>query len=166
MSVNTYQPGSKLDKNSWITPPTIPDPQNLPEPLGWTLLVRPYPVKVNDKRTSLIIPDTEIDFMNYLTNIGRVVAVGPCCWARPEHRKMDGTRFEWVKVGDFISYPKNVGARRKFKDVSFVLLCDDDVVEKLPDPQVFDNDFYTVDIPDEDLKKYNSIYNESSAEHA
>ena len=159
-----YSPTSKIDKNSWITPPDVPDPDNLPEPLGWTLLVRPYPLAMDEQKTTLIIPDSEMEFMSYVTNIGRVVSVGPCCWTRPEHRDSEGTRFDWLKVGDFVSYPKNTGAKRTFKGVSYVLLVDDEVVEKLPDPQVFDDDYYKINIPQEDLEKYNTIHNKGTKE--
>ena len=152
-----YAPALKLDKNGWITDPKVPDPENIPKPLGWTLLVRPYPVTTS-KRSSIIMPDTDIDYINYVSNIGRVVAIGPCCWNRPEHRDVNGERFDWVKIGDFVSYPKNTGARRKFKGVSFVHLVDDEIVEKLEDPQIFNDDYYTLDVPEEDLKKYNTIY--------
>lgn len=156
-----FQAPTKLDKNGWITPPDIADPENLPEPLGWTLLVRPYPVK--QAKSTIIMPDTDIDYMNYVSNIARVVSIGPCCWTRPEHRNKDGQRFDWIQVGDFVSYPKNAGARLKFKGVSYVLLVDDEIVQKLPDPQVFDDDFYTLDIPEDHLKKYNTIYKEDKS---
>ena len=158
--VNAYQSSRKLDQTSWITDPNIPDPENLPKPLGWCLLVRPYPVELKSK-SQLIIPDSEIDFLNHVTNIGRVVSIGPCCWTRREHQNKDGEQFDWVKVGDFVSYPKNVGSRRKYKDVSYVLLVDDEINEVLPDPQVFnDSDTfgYRVNIPEDHLKKYNTVY--------
>lgn len=151
---DAYQAKTKLDKNAWITDPRVPDPENLPEPLGWTILVRPYPVTTNKAKTSLIILDEEVDFMSNLTNIGRVVSIGPCCWNRPHHKDKDGNKFDWVSVGDFVTYPRNVGARRKFKDVSFVLLCDEEIVERLVDPQVFNDSVFKVDIPDEELQTY------------
>ena len=104
------------------------------------------------------MPDTEIDFLNHVTNIGRVVAVGSACWNRPEHRDAEGEYNPWAEIGDFVSFPKNVGARRKFKGVSYVLLVDDEIVERLPDPQVFDDGFYTLNIPKEHMEKYNTIY--------
>jgi co-chaperonin GroES (HSP10) len=157
---NAYQPTSKLDQVSWITDPNVPDPENIPVPLGWCLLVRPYPVEYDKQKSSLILHSNEIDYMNYVTNIGRIVAVGPCCWNRAEHRMKDGTQKDWAKVGDFISYPKNVGSKRKFKGVSYVLLVDDEIVERLPDPQVFDNGSYKVNIPDTHLDIYNTYRNE------
>lgn len=157
--MQSYSPTSKITNNSWITPPDVPDPDNVPIPLGWCLLVRPYPVKQDMNRSKIIRPDDTIDMMNYITNIGRVVSLGPCCFTRPEHRTKDGKQFDWVKPGDFISFPKNVGARRKFKGVSYVLLVDDEVVEKLPDPQVFDDQDYLIDIPEDHLVKYNTVKN-------
>ena len=152
-----YSAAGKLDRNGWITPPDVEDPNNLPEPLGWTILVRPYPI-VQSSSSLIIMPDEDINYINYVSNVGRIVAVGPCAWTRPEHKNAEGERFEWAKVGDFVTYPKNTGARRKFKNVSFVLLCDDEIVEKLTDPQIFDDDIYTLDIPEDHLTKYNTIH--------
>lgn len=158
---NSYQANFKLDANSWITPPDVKDPDNLPIPLGWLLLVRPYPVISNKAKTSIILPGTEVDYMNYVTNIGRVVAIGPCCWNTAEYLTKDGEKQNWVEVGDFISFPKNVGARRKFKGVSYVTLTHDDIMERLPDPQVFDDSFYKLDIPDDHMTKYNTYKKET-----
>lgn len=157
---DTYQSRTKLDQNTWITPADVPDPDNMPEPLGWTLQVRPYSITSNKQKTSLILTSSvnDIDYMNHVINIGRVVAIGPCCWTRPEHRMKDGSQKDWVQVGDFISFPKNTGSRVKFKGVSFVTLVDDEVVQRLPDPQVFNDSYYTLDIPQEQLEKYNTIW--------
>jgi co-chaperonin GroES (HSP10) len=161
---STYQTQGRLDANCWITDPSIPDPDNIPVPLGWCVLIRPYPVEQNKLKSSLIMPTAEIEHMNYVTNIGRVVSVGPCCWNRAEHKMKDGTQKDWVQVGDFVSFPKNVGQRRKFKGVSYVLLVDDEIVERLPDPQVFDDGFYQVRIPEADLVKYNTYRKQAATE--
>lgn len=163
MQQHSYQAPSSLDQTSWITDPNIPDPENLPIPLGYHILVRPYPIEYNKQKSSLILHSNEIDYMNYVTNIARVVSIGPCCWNRAEHRMSDGSQQDWVKVGDFVSYPKNIGARRKFKGVSFVLLADDEIVERLLDPQVFDDASYRVNIPEDHLTKYNTCYNANQA---
>lgn len=156
---DVYMTGSKVDTNKGITPASVPDPENLPIPCGWTILVRPYGVTIDENKTGLILPDEQADYMSYLSNVGRVVAVGPCAWTRPEHRNKQNEQFDWVQVGDFVSYAKMAGAKRKFKDVSFVLLVDDEVLEKLPDPLVLDDDLYKIDIPEDHLTKYNSIHN-------
>ena len=98
--------------------------------------------------------------MNFTTNIGRVVAVGQSCWNRSQHMTSEGEFKAWARVGDFVAYPRHKGAIRKFKGVSFVILNDDDIMESLPDPLVFsDEQYYDLDIPQEDLEKYNTVYN-------
>lgn len=165
---NAYQASNKLSKNGWISDPRVPDPKNLPIPMGWSVLIRPYPVKYKSaikmpSGSTLILPDSEVDFMNYTTNIGRVVAIGRSAFTRPEHRDKDGNYYQWFKVGDFVTWPKNVGARRNYKDVSFVMVVDDDVNEVLIDPQVFDDTEagYQLDIPEEHYQKYNITKTES-----
>jgi len=154
----TYQDQGKLDRTAWITDPRVPDPENLPEPLGWCILVRPYPV-TNASKSSLKISDKEMDYVNHVTNIGRVVSVGASAYSKDDHKSFDGKQEQWVKPGDFVSFPKHAGSKRKFKGVSFIILVDDEIVERLPDPQIFDDGPYRIDIPEEDLKKYNTVYN-------
>ncbi len=158
---NSYQASKKLDINAWITPAEVPDPENLPEPLGWCVLVRPYKLEYKSK-SNLIMPDSEADYLNYVTNIGRVVAIGPCAFNRKEHHNKSGEQFDWVKVGDFVTWPKNAGSRRKYKGVGYMLLVDDDLNERLPDPQVFDASGagYRLDIPEDHFTKYNTYKSE------
>lgn len=155
-----YQKSSGLDNNDFITDPNVPDPDNLPEPLGWNIYVRPYPINEQTKG-GIILPDDEINFMNQQVNIGRVVKIGPCCWNRSQHTNSEtGERFNWVNEGDFVSYPKHKGAYRKFKNVSFLILNDDEIVERLPDPLVFEYSHFEVNIPEDHLKYYNTVYQE------
>lgn len=156
-----YAEPNRLSKNGWITDPSIEDPENLPVPCGWNVLIRPYPITQDEDFSSILMPEDHIDFLNYVTCIGRVVAVGPCCWNRPEHRNKEGQHQPWAQVGDFITYAKNVGARRNFKGVSYVLLTDDDILEVLPDPQVLEGDRFKVNIPAEHLKRYNTVHKET-----
>lgn len=155
-----YARSRQTDANGFITSPSIKDPKNLPVPLGWNILIRPYPV---ESTSALIIPEDEVNFMNFQMNIGRVVAIGPCCWNRPHHKDADGNKFNWAEVGDFVAYPKNVGKLRKFKGVSFIILGDDEIVEYLPDPMVLEEDgLWKLSIPQKDLEKYNTIYKKTS----
>lgn len=154
----TYQAGGRLDSAQWISDPNIPDPENLPVPLGWTLLVRPYPVE-QKTRGGIILGSENIDMMNNTTNVGRVVAIGKCCWNRSHHKDVDGNQFNWVREGDFVAFPKHTGAKRKFKGVGYMVLNDDEITDFLPDPQVFDEETFRLDIPKEHLEKYNTIYN-------
>lgn len=154
-----YQQGGRLDNAGWVTDPNIPDPENLPVPLGWNILIRPYPLAEATK-SGIILSSDDRDSLANVINIGRVVAIGKCAWNRSSHRDSEGNQFNWVEVGDFVSYPKHVGAKRKFKGVSFVVLSDDEITDFLPDPQVFDEtNAFTLEIPEDHLTKYNTIKN-------
>lgn len=157
MSTNSFQLNTKRNINEWITDPTVPDPENLPEPLGWTILVRPYPIK-NTSKGGIILDSTTTDFANYMTNIGRVVKIAPCCWNRAEHA-IDGVKQPWVEVGDFVEYAANTGLKRKFKGVSYMVLMDDELISRLPDPCVYAEQTMSIDIPQDQLEKYNTVYN-------
>lgn len=163
---NAYESKFKLDNNEWITDPRVPNPDNLPEPLGYTILVRPYRVVQDTKISSLIIPQAEIDFVNRMVNVARVIKIGPCAWNKKDQWAKDGNgdlvQKDWVQVGDFITFPKHSGSRRKFRGVSFVLLSDDEINERLPDPQIFDGAYFKLDLPEDHLKKYNTIYKENN----
>lgn len=154
----TYQQGGRIDSTQWVTDPNIPDPENIPIPLGWHVLVRPYPV-AEKTAGGIILTTDDRDYTSNLTNVGRVVSIGKCAWNSPQHRDSNGQRFNWVEVGDFVSYPKNTGGKRKFKGVSFIVLNDDEITDFLPDPQVFDAASTRLDIPEDHLIKYNTVKN-------
>lgn len=157
--ISSYQGKTAFLENDWISDPTLPDPDNLPEPLGWQVLVRPYPVKTQTNGGIILVGDTVEEETN-ACNIGRIVKVGPCCWNERAHLDNEGTK-DWVpKEGDFITFARYKGLRRSFKGVTYVLLNDDDLLEKLPDPRVFDDtSVFSLNIPQEDLEKYNTIHN-------
>lgn len=154
----TYQAGGRLDNADWVTDPSIPDPKNLPVPLGWTILIRPYPI-AEQTRGGIILSADDRNMMSNITNIGRIVSIGKCCWNRSHHKDVDGNQFQWVKEGDFVAYPKHVGGKRKFKGVSYIVLNDDEITDFLPDPQVYDESSFKLNIPQEHLEKYNTIHN-------
>lgn len=153
----TYQT-NPLEYEKHITNPEIPDPENIPEPLGWQVLIRPYPIK-DQTKGGIILAETEHYDNN--TRVARVVKMGPCAFNRTHHQDREGNAFLWYEVGDFVGIPKFKGSMRKFKGVSFVLLNDDEVVERLPDPMVLEHSKFQLNIPEEDLKKYNTVYNEN-----
>lgn len=153
-----YQAPNMMEYEKHITDPTIPDPEHLPEPLGWQVLVRPYPIK-EQTQGGIILPET--DHINNSTRVGRVVSIGKCAFNRTHHQDRGGNNFLWYNVGDFVGYPRHKGSMRKFKGVSYMILNDDEIVEKLIDPMILENSKYELNIPQEDLEKYNTIYNKN-----
>lgn len=155
----SYLKGGRLTDNDYITDADVPDPENLPQPLGWTLKVRPYKIETKT-RGGIILAADDINYLNTVVNVGRVMAIGPCCWSRSYHLNKNGESFNWVNVGDFVSYPKHVGTTRKFKGVSIVTLGDEEIDEYLPDPLIFAEDsHYRINIPKDHLEKYSTVYN-------
>ena len=155
-----YTAGGRIDSADWVTDPSVPDPENLPVPLGWTLLIRPYPIQEKTKG-GIILTSDDRNLVANLTNIGRVVSIGKCCWNRAMHTDREGKQSNWVEVGDFVSYPKHTGSKRKFKDVSYIILNYDEITDFLPDPQVYNDSGMKLNIPQEHLEKYNTIYNKN-----
>jgi co-chaperonin GroES (HSP10) len=83
---------------------------------------------------SILLPDSFRDDMNYLTTVGRVVAVGDLAYA-------DKDKFPtgpWCQTGDFVCYGKMNGQKIRYKGVNMILLYDDQVVMRLENPADID----------------------------
>lgn len=129
---------------SWITDNEIPDPDPLPQVLQYQVLIRPVKIQETYKTRSgvdIYLPDTAKQDIQYLTNVGRVVAMGPTAFidtdavhagASNPHGKFGD---KVVKEGDYVVWPKNAGTKVKIKGVTFVLLNDDQLILKVDDPQ-------------------------------
>lgn len=124
---------------SWITDNDVPDPENLPDVASYMVLVRP--VKVEEKVGSVLLPDAFKDDVQFLTNVGRVVKVGPTAFLDPDamlagnknpHGK-HGKKF--AKPGDYVVWSKHSGVKIKIKGVAYVLLNDDQLLMKVDDPK-------------------------------
>jgi co-chaperonin GroES (HSP10) len=140
-------------RSDWITPNEIPDPEKLPGIKGWNLLVRPI-APAEKTKSGIFLPDRTKDDLQYLTNVGRVVAMGSLCYTDPgvmtEIAKFpeafDDTLNDtslsrygyyeepWCKVGDFIIWAKNKGAKLKYQEIIYVMLKDEDVLATIDDP--------------------------------
>jgi co-chaperonin GroES (HSP10) len=117
----------------WVTDVDTPDPTPLPTILGYRILVRPMRVQGKTKG-SILLPDSFRDDMNYLTTVGRVVAVGDLAYA-------DKDKFPtgpWCQAGDFVCYGKMNGQKIRYKGVNMILLYDDQVVMRLENPADID----------------------------
>jgi len=136
----------RLDSKDWITDNDIPDPEVLPRPTQYQVMIRP--IKVSDTITTkggstLFIPDQAKDDIQFLSNVGRVVAKGPTAFidtdavhagAKNPHGKFGDTE-HIPKIGDYVVWSKNVGTKMKIKGVMFVFLNDDQILMTLDDPQ-------------------------------
>jgi co-chaperonin GroES (HSP10) len=117
----------------WVSEDTTPDPDPLPEVVGWKLIIRPVQIIAKTKK-GILLPEAFRDDMAYLTTVGRVLAVGPLAYKDP---KKFGTK-AWCKTGDFVTYGKFAGAKFLYKGVRLLLLNDDEILFKLQNPADLD----------------------------
>lgn len=107
------------DNKEWITAEDHPDPEKLPQVLGWNLVLRP--INVKDQEGHLIRPEVMREDIRNLTNVGRVLAIGPLAYSDKEKF---GDKGPWVKVGDIVAFPRFSGNRFLFKGIRMVLIED------------------------------------------
>lgn len=134
-------------KNQNVTPNDVPDPEVMPEIPGPILLVRPRAAEDKIKTASgfeLHLPDQYIDDAKFLTNVGQVKVVGDMAYE--ESRKGDNRfgRKMWCKEGDWVVWRKHGGHKIVYKGVIYVVLMDDEIVMKIPDPNAIDVNANTV----------------------
>lgn len=113
----------------WFTEDTVPDPK--PGELsvkGWKILVRPI-ANAPKTKGGIIIPDATLDYIDLIRSVGRVLAIGPLAYTRP-----DMGDEPWCKVGDFVLYGRYAGAKISYGGVKLLFLNDDEVITTVKDP--------------------------------
>jgi co-chaperonin GroES (HSP10) len=121
---------------SWITDNEVPDPENLPELASYMVLVRP--IKVENKVGSIELPDTFRDDVQFLTNVGRVVKLGPTAFIDPDAKGSNPYgkfAYKFADVDDYVVWGKHSGVKIKIRGISYVLLNDDQLLMKVEDPK-------------------------------
>lgn len=111
------------DNRDWLTTSEAADPFPLPRVHGWNLVIRPIPIR-EKTHSGLILPENARDDIKYLTNVGRVLAVGPLAYNDKEKFGFA----PWVKVGDIVTFPRFSGQRFVYKGVKLVLIEDTNVL--------------------------------------
>lgn len=150
MSNGNYNMSGQLSRydgkrTDWVTDSKIPDPEVLPEILGWNILVRPIEPEgelnnFGKEGNKLFLPDSFTEDIKYLTNVGRVVAMGESCYNDPSYRPGENGypwgRYKkpWCKVGDYVVWGRHQGTKVRYSGVAFVLLADELILMTLKDP--------------------------------
>ena len=122
--------------DAWNTNEETPDPEVLPVVPGYHLLVRPVSVK-QETKGGIILPDSTKEDMQYLTTVGKVLAVGKDAY-------QDTTRYPngpWCKKGDYVCYGKHSGQKFFYKGIKLLLLLDDQISMIVEDPKELDPTF-------------------------
>jgi len=113
------------DEKQWYTADDIETPKNLPEPLGWRILIRPIGPRTKSQG-GILLPDEAIDRQVAASTMGQVLKVGNLAYARADM----GDR-PWVFEGDYVLFGKYAGFKLEVDGVRMVVLNDDEVVAKV-----------------------------------
>jgi co-chaperonin GroES (HSP10) len=118
----------EIDESRLVT-----DYEDLPQPVGWRILVQPLPV--HQKSTGgILLTDATQKANEVLQYCGKVLALGPQCFKH--ERFMDGT---WCNVGDFILFRSHAGHPIQFhRDsktvVDLIVINDNEIMATTDSP--------------------------------
>lgn len=120
------------ETGQWMNPEDIKIPKDMPQPQLWRILVAPIKPESKSKG-GIVLPDASLDNVEILTNICKVLAVGPMAGKKPEWLVERGGKMVsmWdIKVGDLVVIGQYAGQRFEFRGLKAILLNDDEVLAK------------------------------------
>lgn len=140
--------GKILDNTGWYTDDETPDPEDLPRPFAWHLLVRPLDTSKKTKG-GIVLPDQTREEQAVTQYMGRVIEIGPLCWTKEEHQEpivqpdsegniwiVDRVFKPWCAAGDVVFYTKYAGAKLICGGVKYIVLNDDEVLGLVTNPEL------------------------------
>ena len=102
----------------------------LPEPVGYRILVLPFTPKEKTKG-GIIIAQESLDKARIATNCGYVVKMGPMAYGDKEKFPTG----PWCKEGDWVIFARYAGSRLPIEGGEVRLLNDDEVLGTIKDPE-------------------------------
>ena len=107
--------------------------EELGTPSLWHVLIMPkQPKKMSAGGIALPAQAQEVErHQNY---IGQVVAMGPLAGLSDKFKDPRGVHRWDVKIGDWVIYGRYSGMHKRFKDVEFLTVNDDDITDIIPSP--------------------------------
>ena len=128
--LDKYKEEKKEEKEP-LNPENINDSvSELPEPVGYRLLVLPFTPKEKTKG-GIIIAQEALDKARIATNCGYVLKMGPLAYTDKE-RFSSGP---WCKKGDWVIFARYAGSRLPIEGGEVRLLNDDEVLGTIKDPE-------------------------------
>ena len=113
------------------------DPENiqevvsqLPEPVGYRLLVLPFTPKEKTKG-GIIIAQESLEKLRIATNCGYVIKLGPLAY----HDKEKFPTGPWCKKGQWVIFARYAGSRLPIEGGEVRLLNDDEVLGTIDNPE-------------------------------
>lgn len=103
--------------------------------LYWRALIMPVRPQKKSKG-GIILVDESRQNAQYLTYIGKIVALGPL-WGQGANFKTDSPLkiLPQLKPGDWVLYGRHAGQRVEYKGVKLLLVNDDDKLMKIRSPE-------------------------------
>ena len=102
----------------------------LPEPVGYRLLVLPFTPKEKTKG-GIIIAQESLEKLRIATNCGYVIKVGPLAY----HDKEKFPTGPWCKKGQWVIFARYAGSRLPIEGGEVRLLNDDEVLGTIENPE-------------------------------
>ena len=125
-----------ITNDQWMTGDEVADPSPLPRIPGVGILVRPVPTR-RKSSGGILIPDSVRSDMEYLSTVGRVLALGELAF-KDEDIYRNGP---WVKPGDFVVYTKYAGSKIWWKGVKLLLVKAASIELVVDRPEWLDSNF-------------------------
>ena len=102
----------------------------LPEPVGYRLLVLPFTPKEKTKG-GILIAQESLEKLRIATNCGYVLKVGPLAYEDKEKYPTG----PWCKQGDWVIFARYAGSRLPIEGGEVRLLNDDEVLGTIKNPE-------------------------------
>ena len=102
----------------------------LPEPVGYRILVLPFTPKEKTKG-GIIIAQESLDKARIATNCGYVIKMGPMAYGDKEKFPTG----PWCKQGDWVIFARYAGSRLPIEGGEVRLLNDDEVLGTINNPE-------------------------------
>ena len=102
----------------------------LPKPVGYRMLVRPWSGKKKTKG-GILLSDTTHETIQMTTVVGLVIRMGDLCYKDKEKFPTG----PWCKEGEFVVYGRYSGSRFQTKFGEHRILNDDEIIAKINKPE-------------------------------
>lgn len=106
---------------------------DIPKIHGSYVLVEPQPIEEKTKG-GIIKPDTYIEDVKYLQNVGKVVSMGEMAYEEIRQGENRFGKTKWCKVGDYVVWKKMNGNKIMYKGKPYVILFDDEIMMTVENP--------------------------------
>ena len=116
-----------ISNEQWATDNDVPTPKDVPQPVGYRILVRPRGV-IEKTKGGIYLTDSNKETQSYLNSVGQVIAMGPECYS--------DRKTPWCKVGDHVVFGRYAGAKVSVQNVKMVIINDDEILATLDNPEV------------------------------